>query len=394
MRFWLLCCCLPLTAARADWQGDIDAESRWFLESGRTGNADGSVSAAMQLEYVSDRRERQDRVQFIGFGRIDSLDSSRSGLDLREFNWQSRASALHVKLGVSREFWAKTEFFHLVDIICQKNLLEDLRAETQLGQPMLKLDYSLTSQRFEFWWLPIFREREFADKDARFQFSPFIRTASAEYESERREYHQDYALRWSSSFNPFGLGGADLGMSIFSGTSRDPNLALRADQQAFWLVPYYPLLEQSGIDFQWALGAWLFKGEAVRRRTEPDNYSAWTAGLEYSFIGLMDSNIDMGLVLELMRDDRNFSATHFFQNDVGLGLRLAFNDVSSTEMLISYIDDRELNSAVWLLEFTRRLAGDWALEMDAAVFHDIQEQDILYGIRQDDFVQVTIKWYF
>ena len=59
--------------------------------------------------------------------------------DIRELNYLLFGETWEVRLGVDKVFWGTTEFVHLVDIVNQTDLVEDVDGEDKLGQPTVNL---------------------------------------------------------------------------------------------------------------------------------------------------------------------------------------------------------------------------------------------------------------
>jgi hypothetical protein len=197
-------------------------------------------------------------------------------------------------------------------------------------------------------------------------------------------------VRWSQH-----LGVWDVGLSHFYGTAREPRLVpgLSADGLPV-LIPHYDLMHQTGLDVQATVGSWLWKLEAIRRASELDTFGAATVGLEYTFTAVLGTPADAGIVLEYLYDNRGARATSPFQDDVMLGVRLAFNDVQSTEALLAVIVDRDSDARLFSVEAGRRLGAHWKLGVEARAFGRQTPEDLFYALRRDDYLQVELAYYF
>ena len=200
--------------------------------------------------------------------------------------------------------------------------------------------------------------------------------------------HIDYALRW---FNT--LGDWDIGLSYFKGTSRDPHL-VQFNNSLGVLVPNYLQMQQIGLDLQATTDEWLWKLEFIQKQWQVEDFRALTAGLEYSFIGIFDSNADIGLVVEYLYDTRDDNATTPFEDDLMLGLRLALNDTQSTEALLGVIIDRDTKESLLSLEVSRRLTDHWKLEIEARTFQHINNNSFFQSMEKDDYIQFDLAYYF
>ena len=110
----------------------------------------------------------------------------------------------------------------------------------------------------------------------------------------------DFAARWFHTLSVF-----DIGVSHFSGTSREPELR---PILAGKLAPYYPVIDQTGLDIQATIGGWLFKFEGITRSGFGlERYSALGTGFEYTFGNVAQTGVDIGLVGEYFYDEREKS---------------------------------------------------------------------------------------
>jgi hypothetical protein len=235
--------------------------------------------------------------------------------------------------------------------------------------------------------LPYFRERNFFDIEGRPRPYPVIDGDRALYESSNEQQHVDYAARIFSF-----LGDLELGLSYFNGTSREPTFI--PDSTNNVLQPYYRQMEQFGLDAQITTAEWLWKAEIIKRTWSAEDFLALTAGFEYTFVGIMDSRSDLGVVIEYLYDDRQESSTGFFQDDVLTGLRYTMNDTQSTEALLGFITDLDSKEVFLSLEASRRLSLNWSISLELRGFRNVDSNGSLYYLRNDDFVQLEAAYYF
>ena len=166
------------------------------------------------------------------------------------------------------------------------------------------------------------------------------------------------------------------------------------------LIPTYEIINQFGTDIQYTTGAWLWKLEALYRQGQKNrlgreqNYYAMIGGFEYSFYGLMDSNADLGLLMEYARDSRLNKSNSGFQNDLFVGARFALNDAQDTDLLAGIIIDLTTQTRMFSLEANRRIGDSFKLTLEARLFTDVDATDILDGFRDDDMIQLELGYYF
>ena len=256
------------------------------------------------------------------------------------------------------------------------------------------------SGTFEAFVLPGFRERTFAGEEGRLR-APYVVNDDAIYQANAEQRHTDLALRWSRSIELMEYP-LDLSVSLFRGTSRDP--AYLPDIELIGvtpvvtaLTPYYAIQNQAAATVQYSLEGWLLKTELLRREyNDPtlEDYSAAVSGFEYTLVGPFDSSMDLGLLLEYQYDERDASLTTS-QNDIFAGMRFAFNDAASSEVLAGVTQDLD-NAGSWsfFLEASTRLRSNMTIDVNAFLLGADTQDDLLYTLRRDDFVEVALNFYY
>ncbi len=385
-----------LPAAAGEWSGDFGLEARGFT-SGPLDPAqhENNLSLYVQPEHYHDWDDGNQRFVITPFLRIDQGDPERSHFDLRELYWRKSFESMELSVGLKKVFWGVTESAHVVDIINQTDAVENVDTEDKLGQPMINLTFLRDWGTVDLYVMPWFRERTFAGRVGRLRPPVYVDESGARYESAAAEKHIDLALRYSHYFGDW-----DIGVSHFSGTSREPTLLLSGSVIDYLpagalleVVPFYDQIEQTSIDVQATKGSWLWKAEAFNRTGQGDSFQALAAGFEYTLVGLFGSVIDLGLIGEYLRDNRTGQPA-LGNKDVATGFRLAFNDVQSTELLAFSgidLDTRERFSSV---EGSRRLGQSWKLGLEARFFSNTEPGSTLHTLRDDDYLQLSLARFF
>jgi len=242
----------------------------------------------------------------------------------------------------------------------------------------------------DFFILPIFRERTFPGEKGRLRNSITIADELAVYESRAGNRHVDLAIRTSHTFGDF-----DFGIYHFYGTSREPRLLPGINSSGSpVLIPHYEMIHQTGFDFQATKGGWLWKLEVISRSGQGNRFYAMTGGFEYTFVNINRSGIDIGVLAEYLYDDRKELAPVIFEDDYFIAARLTLNDIQSTELLAGFIIDRDTRGKMLNIEGSRRLGDNWKLNLEIRGFFGISSKDLLYSIRQDDYMQFEIARHF
>lgn len=384
------CLFYALTVKAHELNGSLSIEGRFFTENPlypEQEHSNGSIAIAP--EYYHERPDGSSFI-FTPFLRIDSADSERTHFDIRELNFLLLGDPWELRVGISKVFWGVTEFVHLIDIINQTDLVEDIQGEDKLGQPMVHLSIPQDWGVFDFFVLPYFRERTFPGQDGRLRAGIIVDTDNPVYESGAEEKHVDFALRYSQIFDS-----ADFGIYYFKGTGREPLFIQTISSGQPVLRPYYQQIDQVGMDLQMVPGNWLWKMEALYQDNENKNFFSATGGFEYTFFGLGDSMIDLGCIAEYAYDNRDDEATTSFENDLLLGLRLAINDAAGTELLAGLSHDLDNRGNIFRIEAGRRLTDTVKIFVEGWAFFDTEPGDYyLDSIRDDDFVRLQLFYYF
>lgn len=396
----------PLAPRAVDWgalRAELAFEQRSFVDRGLAGQERLHPSASLVADWYRESADGQHGLGFKGFYRYDVRDQERTHGDLREGYYRFVGSDLELTLGVKQLFWGVSEFNHVIDVVNQTDLVENLDFEDKLGQPMAMLTLQRDWGQLELLLLPVFRERTLPGPDGRLRFTLPYNVDDATYASGAEDRRLDTALRWSSFLGPLSVG-----IYHFSGTNRDPQFRLEVVDEQLGITPHYTTIDQTGLDAQWLRGDLNLRLELVSRSGDGPRYTAGNVGLEQSIVGLLGSRVDLGLVVEYLFDDRSTQAFNtLFERDLALGARFAFNNLASTELLAGVIWDRVTDETLYNLEGSHQLGANWLLSIEARVFSGLAPRSpmaelagFLDGtaksafLQRDDFLQVELRRFF
>ena len=390
------------------WSSEVGFESRVFRDPGLLNLERYHAAMSFQAEYYQTWNDGDDIFAFVPFARIDAQDDERTHFDIRELTWVHVADNFELRSGIRKVFWGVTESQHLVDIINQTDTVENPDGEEKLGQPMINLSLLRNWGVFDLYWLIGFRERKFSGPEGRPAYPFEISTDQSEYESSAEARRSDFAVRWVQS-----IGELELGISHFSGTSREPRLVPQFVLQnnlpaSVILIPYYDVIEQTGLDAQLFLGDWAFKLEAISRSGQGNRYAAATAGFEKTFVGFAGGRGDLGVIAEYLFDERGAEGPAVGQDDIALGLRYAFNDAANTTALLVALIDRASHEYLTTFEASSRLGERLKLTVEASVINNTRNiprgflgllevqadpnADLAF-LQDEDFIKFELIWY-
>lgn len=374
---------------------------------------------------------------FKPYVRLDSVDANRSHVDIREAIYSTYYDSFEVKIGIGKVFWGVTETLNLVDVVNQNDAIDRFDENEKLGQPMLQFSTFSDWGNVELLILPFFRPVVFPGDKARFRPTPIalsvlnpglsngmgpeyidikIDNSDPTYEAKNDESHIDLASRWTHSIDDW-----DVGLSWFNGTSRDSsfNVPIEADILSTGQVilkPFYPLINQFGIDTQYLYEDWILKLESINRTGDKiKDYTAFVTGFEYNFYGVHDSMVDVGIIVEYAWDSRdklknlnadmsnlaeikhqiesnNFSMN---RNNVSIASRFTLNDAESSELLIGTNQNLDYKNARTLfIDMSTRIGDATKISANATFIWSEDPLDPVYMFRKDDHIQITAEYYF
>ncbi|QTD57322.1 hypothetical protein [Parasphingorhabdus cellanae] len=319
--------------------------------------------------------------------RLDSRDSNRSHVDVREASVEHFGDGWDALLGIGSVFWGVTESRHLVNIVNQIDGLEDIDEESFLGQPMIRIGTQRDWGRLDVFVMSGFRERSVPSARARLR-SPILVVDEARFDSGAEEFALDLAGRYSHT-----LGDWDIALSGFYGTSREPVFEQIAGTDN--LRPFYDRIGQIGVEAQYTSGAWLWKFEGIQRAGYGETFQAAVGGFEYTLYQAFASSTDVGILAEYLYDNRSESApVTVFNNDLFLGTRMALNDTQDSSLLVGSVFDLENGSTSIRLEAERRLGENFQFEVEGQFFANADAIDPLRVFNEDDYITLRLTCFF
>ena len=365
--------------------GYIQPEFSYFIDGkGKHDQSADKPSIFSQGTFIVYFQNDAAKITMKAVGRYDDKDNKRTYFDLQKFKYEYFLDNATLSVGNDIIFWGVNESFHVVDIVNQSNIAENLAGTKKLGQPMLTLSIYEEIGDISIYIMPYFRERIFPGSNGRPRYASEIDENSVTFESSKKEKKVDFAIRFSKVIDDF-----DIGISHFRGNARDPELVV--NQSTLKLDPYYPILSQTSIDIQATKESWLYKLEALIGKIESENHIRTGGGIEYTFYGINDTAQDLGIVAEYLFDDRSNNP---FNNEAAFAIRWNKNDINSTAILAGAYLDLRGDSNRFFCEYEKRLKDDVKLFLDASINGHINSKDFTYAFNDDSNLTIKIAKYF
>ena len=380
--------------------GKIISEGHYYPQTAaHKGQRDQTTSISTVIElYVENDAGHSLTIE--PFFLYDTSDNNRTHWDIREAYYllfgQFSDDQWELRLGFDTVFWGVAESRQLINIINQADLVSDASEDQKLGQPMVHFTWQNEYGTVETFLLPYFRTRTFPGRAGRLRTAIQVDTNQQTYESAAKQHHLDFAGRYSQN-----LGIADIGVSWFSGTNRNPTLILGLDRlNSPVLIPFYEQINQVSLDTQITTGQWLLKleslfrdGEKNRVSLEEDFYTM-VGGFEYTWQNLLDNDTEISILTEILYDDRDKRATTIREKDIFIATRIALNNTADTNLLIGLFQDIGTPTRSLFIDASHRISDTMSFGLNGTAFLSTASQDIQAALRKDSHVQAHLTYHF
>ena len=246
-------------SARFTVGGDVAADGRVFVQSPKySGQGQGSnVSLVAEPSAQLELGEGTHKFRLDPFYRLDPADERRSHFDIREASYRLTTEHFGLMVGATTLTWGVLEGHRPADVINQHDFVESISDNAKLGQPMVEVGWVGETMSLKGYVLPYFRDETFPGVRGRLRFPVAIDVDHPQFESALGRWQPGGALRYTLNKGDF-----DLGISAFTGTSREPRFILELTTGE--VVPRYDQMHQGSVDLQYNGGRADLEGRRVR----------------------------------------------------------------------------------------------------------------------------------
>ncbi len=370
--------------------GQVAADGRLFFQRPKYAGQDLGIGVSLMAEPEFKFKTKNEKHTFKlkPFYRLDPIDERRSHPDLREGSYTLSLEHFEASLGAGTFTWGALESYRPVDVLNQVDFVEASDGTAKLGQPYVSLGWITEKVSLRLYYLPYFRDRTFPGVAGRLRFPAVIDTGAPQFESNYGRFHPSGAARLGLN-----LGDLDLNVGLFTGLSREPRFI--AELSTGQVAPRYDLMHQGSLDAQWTRGSFVFKAEGfVRAWSEAFRlFGGGGVGADYTFQGFV-GDADLTFATEFVFDTRpRDAAPTFFDHDAFVGVRLAFNDTSNTELFAGALVDVTDGTTFGKLIVSRRFGDHWKVSIDGNLF--LAPSVKLEGaFANDNFAHARLSYYF
>ncbi len=363
-------------AAELESRGYLGSETRVFLPDDDDRTKEAGVSAAARLQ-VDASGDSPFAARLRVFTRHDSLDRDRSVLFAEEAWAEWRGGLLRLRVGVDMITWTALEAFHPADVLNSRNFDSNVENFEKIGEPMAALRLRLGQGDVAVYALPVFGGARLPSPNSRLSLGPpGVPLGAALYSDRQGNITEDrFGVQWAARATQT-IGDADVGVHVLQHTDRLRPLVLMNPATGD-VQPLYQYATEIGWTYSHILGAVIGKFEGVHRRyTAIDDMTTYgplpnrnattlAAGIEYGMAHesgsestfLMEGQIVLGPDKAMRR------LLEFFQRDVLVGYRLAFNDAASRTAMVGVMVDLE-RPQEFLISTTygQRVGETWSVD--------------------------------
>jgi hypothetical protein len=391
VKTWLALALLSGCGASFEVRGFTAADGRAFpFRPIQRDQAWGNAVSLVAEPEVSLASENGEHVATVHpFLRLDPIDRQRSHWDVRRADYVFSSGSFELGMGAGIVRWGVLESYSAVDVINQADYLEDLDRSEKLGQPYASIGYLPGDFSLRAYVLPYFRTAKFPGEKGRLRLGGVVDPAEEIFETPLAEWQPSFALRASGA-----IGEVDLGLGFFSGVSREPRFVAQLTEPT--VVAAYDLAHQASFDLQWTHGPFALKLEALARLWSEERRILFAAGagVEYTFFDMAGSGVDFSLAAEFLYDSRPIEApVTFFQNDVFVGFRIAFNDVSGTQIFGGGITDVIDYRSYLRIGADRRFGEHFKVDLELNAFLG-NRKGLESALLADHYAQLRIAYFF
>lgn len=322
------------------------------------------------------------------FGRASThADDSLAG-DIREAAIASRWNSVDVKAGVLSETWAVLEAWNPVDIINQRDLVEDFQGEVKLGQPGMSASMQRGHLVLSVLGMTYARERRYAEGEDRLRLFPAPIEAT---DFESGQWAPSTAVRAQYRWDAL-----DVAVSQFYGHAREPVLEPRVGPGGLTgFDALYQRIAQTSTEIQYVVGDSVLKNEIIYQSGGIDDFWGGGVGMETTVNKLGGGFQSLTFYVEAYADGRSTAApVTAFQRDVFLGARYNLNDTADTLFEARYTYDLEWHSDLVDLRSSRRVLDDCLIFFQLLLPLTVDSDPALGGLAEDAYFKAAFDWYF
>ncbi len=343
---------ISLFAHEIEYKGNIGVEYDYFKHD-ISDKRDSSFSFRSQFEI---KKEFDDSSIKANIKAIwDKEDHNRRYIDFRELYYKYNFENSEFLIGKNILFWGALEVYNITDVFNTKDILDDpFDYDKKLGSWNISWRYFFENSEISFILKLKEEDQKMQEAESVFNFLPL------EYESRlKTEYNgrPSFFVKYSGSGEDIQIDYAFIYEAGYDSWRYFAFEKGKLRQHAYWvnkLMGYMSLVLEDTI----------YKAEAAYAISDDVKISDYIhagVGVEHTLYGVWEKK-DLGLLVEYYRykpfNDTKLGVKEIgqiFQNDLYLGTRFSFNDISSSEILAGIDFDLDKSEKIYFVKYDTRI---------------------------------------
>lgn len=377
--------------AQRAYRGNVGMNLQYFTDTGEQRETIAEISGELEREFSHKRW----RLKTLIDANFDTNDQKRNYLLLNEVYLNYAFDDADLRFGKEIKFWGALEAFNITDVFNSYNLRKDLLDFEKLGSWNAAYMRYFESSELSFIVKWHEESQPFASSDYPYYMLPPGFSYDEKLHTEKNRFTPTYFLKYSGTTDTT----YPLDFAIILQSGYDNNRQLIFNGSNFYQYAYQ--VDRIMTYNTMLVGDTLLKLEAsytdVKHDKVVSDYTQAGFGFEHTLYGVRE-NMDLGIITEYYMFDSDNETQELLQtfgNDLFVGTRLTFNDMSDTSLLAGIIQDVKYNETLFKAEFERRVFESYKLKIDLLYTNPSDtDETALKQLGDVSNARVSLAYYF
>ncbi len=353
-------------------QGEMRLESRFFKNDHISSTEDVGYGIFSRLEATAKSKDKSLKVKTSLVGRVGRKDPERDVFYFEDAYLEKDFGLIQIFGGLRVVNWSAAEAFHPSDIINSRNFDTSFENAGKIGEPMIGFASQIGEVGLQAFYMPALRGPKYPSAQNRLSFMPQgFQVEKEAFVDKSGKTQGSWASQWALKTSYSNWGGD---WSLYWVHHFDRSQPTIRPASVNTLKPIFVEMDQLGLNLQQQVSDFLVKIEIAQRIFKEDLISQDFGALPYRTHSILAGGVEYTFGWESGQETTFLSEVQFvegvgklqrraaniFQRDGLLGLRHAFNDVSSKEIFLALIADLEISKQLMLtVSYSQRLKNNW-----------------------------------
>ena len=376
-----------------EYKGNMAIETAYFNHD-IDNKRDNQSAMRFEIEGKYQFKENQKFVAKLK-AIYDTNDNKRRYWSFTDLYFQHDFDKWNFLIGKNTRFWGAMEFYNQSDTFNTKDWLDNpFDYDSKIGS------WNIAFNRFfdnsEFSLIVKLNEEKQPMQESRsiYNFVPYrynetldidsgdVPTIYLKYSSSIDEYQIDYSVIYQNGY--------DEQRYLIPKLTKDINISMQ--QHAYTVDKFMGFGTM-------VKGDTLYKTELAYTSSHDNkvsDYAQGSIGLEHTLYGVYEK-MDLGIIAEYYKyktfQTKRYNAKSFgqlFDDDLTVGLRLALNDIESSEILAGLVVDRHNKEKILSVDYDTRIDDKYKLKVSFQHFDAKQDSSFSDG----STIRAELRYYF